>query len=159
MADPDKFKALCPKRFHRKESLFPNTLPHLSLRELLLTVKPGIYDEWPCKGRGHKGTVIRVWRRHVNVADRLRRRREIHALWRVAVRAILGPQAQYFDFVVAEHEAYIIYYCVGCRLPLEMRTIPATAPIGRHDLPESDARFVEQARLGWFGPAFDLTPL
>lgn len=112
----------------------------------------------PSKGRGHLGTAIRVWRRHVNVADRLRRRREIHALWRIGVKRVLGDQAQYFDFCVAEHEAYIIYYCVGCRLPMTSRSIPVCVPMGFHELEDADQTFVKHAKLGYFGAAFDLTP-
>lgn len=112
----------------------------------------------PSKGRGHLGTAIRVWRRHVNVADRLRRRREIHAMWRVAVKAVLGDQASFFDFCVAEHEAYIIYYCTACRLPITSRVIPDWVPVAVGDMPEEDQTFVKHARLGYFGAAFDLTP-
>jgi hypothetical protein len=154
--DPEKLKELCPKRFHRKESLFPGQLPHASLRELLVSVEPGLYNEYPCKGRGHKGTVIRVWRRHVNVADRLQRRREIKALWNVAVRAVLGEQRHFFDFEMAEHEAYIIFYCVGCRLPVYGRYIPMGVPMWRGDLPEAHERYVDGAIKGYLGPSFDL---
>jgi hypothetical protein len=154
--DPEKLKELCPKRFHRKESLFPGPLPHASLRELLISVKPGVYDEYPCKGRGHTGTVIRVWRRHVNVADRLQRRREIKALWQIGIRAVLGEQRHYFDFEMAEHEAYIIFYCVGCRLSMDGRRIPTVVPTWSGDLPDDHLEYVDTAVKGYLGPGFDI---
>jgi hypothetical protein len=156
--DPDKLKETCPKRFHRKESLFPNTLPHRSLRELLMRVQPGNYTEMPSKGRGHKGTAIRVWRRHVNVGDRRARRREIKALWSIGVQDVLGEQAANFDFLLVEHEAYMIYYCVGARTLLTERYVPPSAAAWIGDLSDENRAIVEHARLGWY-PHLDFSLL
>lgn len=147
-----------PKRFHRKESLFPNDLPHRSLRELLSRVAPGDYSILPSKGRGRMGTAIRVWRRHVNVADRMRRRREIKALWRLGVRDVLGDQAAGFTFLLVEHEAYMIYYCIGASLPLSCRRVPIGAACCALDLDDKSLEFVAHARDGWY-PELDFSPL
>jgi hypothetical protein len=159
MADPDKLKEYCPKRFHRKESLYPCPLPHRSLLELLRTVRKGVYDELPSKGRGHKGTAIRVWRRHVNVADRLQRRREIKALWRVGVRDVLGETASQFTFMLAEHEAYMIYYCLGAETEPWERATPVThVPMYLGELSDESRAFIEHAREGWY-PSLDFSSL
>jgi len=130
----------------------------MSLRELLRSVEKGVYDELPSKGRGHKGTAIRVWRRHVNVADRMRRRREIKALWRIGVRDVLGPQASHFTFLLAEHEAYMIYYCIAAHTHPWERTTPLSVPMWVGDLASTDREFVEHARDGWF-PGLDFSAL
>lgn len=130
----------------------------MSLRELLQRVPKGTYDELPSKGRGHKGTAIRVWRRHVNVADRLRRRREIKALWRIAVKSVLGEQASHFSFLLAEHEAYMIYYCVAVHTHPWERTSPVAVPMWIGDLTDEERAFVEHARDGWY-PSIDFSIL
>lgn len=104
------------------------------------------------------GTAIRVWRRHVNVAHRLRRRREIKALWRLGVRDILGEQAAGFTFLLVEHEAYMIYYCIGATSSLTTRYVPPGAASWIGDLDDTSQEFVEHAKEGWY-PELDFSPL
>ncbi len=150
-------KALLPQKFHRKESLWPAELPHMSLDQLVKHTEPGVFDEMPCKGRGHKGTALRVWRRHVNVANRIERRREIHALWELAVRDVLGEDAPYYSFVRAEHEAYIIYYCVGIALPREHRWRHGVVKRCWHDLTDADNLFMFRVKNGYYYARYDFT--
>ncbi len=104
----------------------------------------------PRKGRGHKGTAIRVWRRHVGIDKRLERRREIFALWDVAIDRVLGEYACFFEFVRVEHMAYIIYYCVrvyeGPRPPL--RYVDG-------DLTDDEAAYILEAQRGYHDGDFD----
>jgi hypothetical protein len=155
--DPEKLKEWCPHKFHRKESLFPHVFPHQSLRELVNFKAPGAYDVMPCKGRGHKGTAIRVWRRHVNVADRIHRRREIHALWEMAVRDVLGADAPRYTFHRVEHEAYIIYYCIGIDIPLHERWRDGVVKWMWDDLTPEDKLFLFRVQNGYYYAKYDFT--
>lgn len=102
----------------------------------------------PSKGRGHKGTAVRVWRRHVNINDRLTRTREIRALWILAVDIILGADAPHYEFVECVHQAYIIYYCTGIDLPRKERTLPHRVPICPELLTADETRFLQECKLG-----------
>lgn len=155
--DPDKLKELAPHKFHRKESLFPHTYPHHSLRQLVLNVPPGDYTVLPSKGRGRKGTAIRVWRRHVNVVGRLWRRRRIHALWELAVRDVLGPDASSYTFYRVEHEAYIIYYCVRATLPIANRWKHFTIATHDAELSDKDRLFLFRVENGYYYTRYDFT--
>lgn len=148
MADPDKFKELCPHLFHRKAGLFPVFFPFFALAELAKRYEAGTYDVMPSKGRGHKGTAIRVWRRHVNINDRLTRTREIRALWILAVHIVLGEDAPHYEFVEAVHQAYIIYYCTGIDLERSRRRMPARVPLAPELLTEEEKRFLQLSKLG-----------
>ena len=146
--DPEKFKEMCPHLFHRKAGLYPVFFPFLALAELARTYDSGIYDIMPSKGRGHKGTAIRVWRRHVNINDRLARSREIRALWVLAVHIVLGDDARHYEFVECVHQAYIIYYCTGIDLPLKRRRQIYRIPLCPQLLTDEEQRFLRDCKLG-----------
>jgi hypothetical protein len=146
--DPEKLKELCPHLFHRKAGLFPIFTPFQALTELARTFETGVYDVMPSKGRGHKGTAIRVWRRHVNVNERIARAREIRAMWCLAVDVILGEDAQYYEFVECVHEAYVIYYCTGIGIPRYARRMPWRVPLAPEMLTDEERVFIEECKLG-----------
>jgi hypothetical protein len=146
--DPEKLKEVCPHLFHRKAGLYPAFTPFLALAELARKHEAGVYDVMPSKGRGHKGTAIRVWRRHVNINDRLTRAREIRALWILAVSIVLGDDAEHYEFVECEHQAYIVYYCTGIDLPVARRNLPMRVPIAPCMLDEREQAFLTFAKLG-----------
>ena len=146
--DPEKLKALCPHLFHRKAGLYPVFFPFLALAELVRRHEAGVYDSMPSKGRGHKGTAIRVWRRHVNINDRLTRSREIRALWVLAVHIVLGGDAQHYEFVECVHQAYIIYYCTAIEIPKSKRLMPARIPMCPELLTEREQTFLRDCKLG-----------
>lgn len=148
LADPEKFKQLCPHLFHRKAGLYPIFFPFLALAELAKNYEEGVYDVMPSKGRGHKGTAIRVWRRHVNINDRLTRSREIRALWCLAVYIVLGADAHHYEFVECVHQAYIIYYCTGIDLPRARRTAPLRIPLCPTQLTDEEQEFLALSKLG-----------
>ena len=102
----------------------------------------------PSKGRGHKGTAIRVWRRHVNINDRLTRLREIRALWILAVSIVLGDDAEHYEFVECVHQAYIIYYCVGIDIPRRDRTLSHRTVWGPELLTPEEQEFLKMSKLG-----------
>lgn len=102
----------------------------------------------PSKGRGHKGTAIRVWRRHVNINERLTRAREIRALWVLAVGLILGEDAPHYEFVECEHQAYIVYYCTGIDMAIKERTLPRRVPTAPDFLEPEEQAYLALAKLG-----------
>lgn len=146
--DPEKLKELCPHLFHRKAGLYPVFSPFLALAELARRYEAGTYDVMPSKGRGHKGTAIRVWRRHVNINNRLERSREIRALWALAVHIVLGEDAPHYEFVECVHQAYIIYYCTGIDLPRIYRRLPLRVPIAPCLLTEDELAWLRDCKLG-----------
>jgi hypothetical protein len=148
MADPRRMKELFPALFHRKAGLCPIFTPFVALEELAKTYEAGTYDVMPSKGRGHKGTAIRVWRRHVNINDRLTRTRARRALWILAVDLILGADAEHYEFVECVHQAYIIYYCTGISLPKARRTLPPRVPWFFDMLTEEEKAFLARCKLG-----------
>jgi hypothetical protein len=148
--DPEKFKELCPHLFHRKAGLFPVFSPFLALEELRVRYEAGTYDVMPSKGRGHKGTAIRVWRRHVNINDRVTRTREIRALWLLAVDIVLGEDAPHYAFLECIHQAYIIYYCIGISIPRPFRRAPVRVPLCPELLTEEEKEFLVECKLGMY---------
>jgi hypothetical protein len=146
--DPEKFKQLCPHVFHRKAGLYPVFSPFLALAELARSHESGIYNVMPSKGRGHKGTAIRVWRRHVNINDRLTRSREIRALWVLAVAIVLGEDAPHYEFVECVHQAYIIYYCTGIDLAVASRRLPTRVPLVPDLLTTEEKEWLQDCKLG-----------
>jgi hypothetical protein len=146
--DPEKFKELCPHVFHRKAGLYPVFSPFLALAELARRFEKGIYNVMPSKGRGHKGTAIRVWRRHVNVNDYLSRGREIRALWILAVHIVLGEDAKFYEFVECVHQAYIIFYCTRIDIPICLRRLPLRVPLCPELLFDDERRFLQECQLG-----------
>jgi hypothetical protein len=146
--DPEKFKEMCPHVFHRKAGLYPVFSPFLALAELARYHEAGTYDVMPSKGRGHKGTAIRVWRRHVNINNRLGRAREIRALWALAVGIVLGEDARHYEFLECVHEAYIIFYCTGIDLPIRFRRLPTRVPTCPELLTDEEQAFLKECKMG-----------
>ena len=146
--DPEKFKETCPHLFHRKAGLYPVFSPFLALAELARRHERGVYDVMPSKGRGRKGTAIRVWRRHANINDRVSRSREIRALWILAVSIVLGEDARHYEFVECVHQAYIIYYCTGIDVSIRERRLPHRVPLAPCLLTDEELAWLEECKLG-----------
>jgi hypothetical protein len=73
------------------------------------------------------------------------------------VRDVLGKDAGEYTFVRAEHEAYIIYYCVRIDIPFHARWCHGVVKWAWDDLTVEDRLFLYRVQNGYFYARYDFT--